>query len=392
MQYKANIRSTQVSLDNIVEYVIHVHVKGILRPAVNKRFSDFDKLLFDLEWAGFSLLPMLPNKTLINHIDGPVIQQRITGLNRVLKLLMKRQDIRYHHFLLEFLNIEFLDKKEIAYAASLVDIGILDGSRLPMLGFACSQELRSVIYTIHGDTSPLARMGKLWAIVEKEPQGSLSAWVPHEGNTWKEIEYVTFTYKALCVKGNSSFVCIGTDVGTLVIYSVVDLKTPKFTLEVHGNMSICDIDLIGNNVVSIGLDGSLRVVDAGTGILLCGGRLNKRLKTGEILLRVKTVVNFAYIATNQNQIFLFDVSKHPHPDFVDVFPLPETAEIEDIAVDENFLYAALKTEICRIDLKSKERELMVAFAGLTARRIFVSEKVLVFGSKGPLECFLSLEI
>ena len=378
----AQITSTVLSAeDGGVEYVISVRLaKQPSQPVtVNRRYSDFDRLLFELDWAGLTLLPLLPGKTLLKHTSGPVLSERIQGLSRFVNELIARPDVRCTEIFRNFLEISDLFPAEGLHAETQ-----MDGSRLPLRDFAVSNKHERKFYVVHGDNSVFARMGKMWQLVEKDELGAFAVLqapnFPDE-RTWDVVGSRIYPQQANCVASDDAYVAVGTDTGRVLIYNFTDgnfscefIAQPKAELELHGSQPVLGVALQFPILASVGFDCALRVYDISQETLQCGGRLKKRLGEGEVLTRVKLVDRkFAAISSNKNHIFLYDITRSPNPELKHTYVLPSSTEISDFAISAEIsddvpeLLVAHDCLVSRVTVAG--RTTVAAFPGVRISRI-----------------------
>jgi hypothetical protein len=385
---RAEIRTTAHSVeDGGVEYVVCVYEKKELIRKVNRRYSDFDRLYFELEWAGFGLLPALPPKTLFSHTSGSVVSDRMHTLCSFLNALIQRADISSSPQFRSFIDCSPISESGLQAESQM------DGNRLPLRDFARTDEHKFAM--VHGDNSSFARMGKLWQVVEKDELGAFALVQSPVTTTeeWTMLGCRTYPNQANCVASDGGFVVVGTDTGRVLIYDMRsgNFPTTATELELHGTQPVLSVAMKFPVFVSIGLDCALRVYDVATNTLLSGGRLKKRMQTdSEVLTRVKLIDSkLAIIATNKNRLFLYDISRSPNPDLLHTYLLPAATEIGDFI--EVSASSFLVAHDCVLSLLTQDqRSTVCAFPGARISRLAKAGDLVAVGTADGVVGVVSL--
>ncbi|KAF4737791.1 hypothetical protein FOZ62_030417, partial [Perkinsus olseni] len=280
--------------------------------------------------------------------SSDTIRTRTHALHVLLRRLIQRPDTRSSLPLLRF--IEFEKHTDVAYASPLQlkiaddagdDQAKLDDPRFAVSGMQVNST-QTIIIAAHEDSTAMARLGRVWSVVEPDELGSVNVYhrvkstggpPPYEGRgRWKCIMRETSSVKmrvVATVEAARQFI-IGTESGTLVGYSLPSTQQPEpkllWRLDAHGPHPITAIALgEAGRIVTVGLDNAVRVVDVvlkptPSGQLYSGGRLNKRLK-GSAYLTSVVVDSYgrAYIGSSGGEVFIFDTMTAPKPTFLHQF-------------------------------------------------------------------------
>lgn len=168
-EFDLSINRAEKKEDKIY-YVILIQYKE-LKYEINKRFSDFEMLQWELLHFGFSALPMLPPKKLLSYTNTDYINFRKRHLNSYIQILFSRPDVRCSSVFLNFLN--FYDKFSTP----------IDVIKTKLINSICPQkfslsdfyinEKANFIICVYEDRSNLSKLGKLWSIIEPDILGQI---------------------------------------------------------------------------------------------------------------------------------------------------------------------------------------------------------------------------
>ena len=347
---------------------------GDLKWKIQKRFSDFDDLLFSLDWEGCVLLPALPPKTLpMMGLSGNEVTARATALEKLLRKLLARQDVRGCKIFRTFLcGSVITGVNDVGYSAGVASSALnadsvkwcdfqisstLDDGRFGITAFqGVLKDNDFVVYTAQGDSTGFSRLGRMWSVVESDELGAFYCWNKREG-LWVSTQQKFYAHKVTCLSLSGiedPYVLIGMETGQVVGFPENSAE-PCLNIELHGKNPVIDITCNKGMLYSVGLDGALRVYDLKNKGIFAGGRLSKRLTSGQFLRRIK-VSSQVYVATNTFEIFVFDLSTPPKPELLDVLRVPPSSCIRDIALAPNGLYVAHDSYVSLFDVKIDKTE------------------------------------
>ncbi|KAF4671472.1 hypothetical protein FOL47_001524 [Perkinsus chesapeaki] len=217
----------------------------------------------------------------------------------------------------------------------------------------------TVVIVAHEDATAMARLGRVWSIVEPDELGAVNVYhrvitettddseesKRESSEKWKCIMRETFPMKirAVSIIEPSRQFVIGTETGAIIGYSLPTKQQPQpkllWKLDAHGPHPVTGLAALGdgNRLVTIGLDNAVRIIDVvmkpiPTGELYSGGRLTKRLKGSSYLTSVALdTYGRAYIGSSGGDVFIFDTTTAPRPAFLHQFASHDGAEITALA-------------------------------------------------------------
>lgn len=324
--------------DGVVHKYCIKLVYGKLGWEVHHRFSEFHSLNDTLHsMCQFQALPPPPSKSLLRPHDSAVLEERRIMLQNWIRLLCARPDVRTSSPFLEFIEFERYTNVTVHPLAPVL-CGVCEDGKFQLSDCVWREATRSVIAS-YEETASMARVGKVWSLVETEELGSLSIWgirVPdgvlpdaslyglHSSvgagrpvfgasnaaavplDDFREIQFDKTVHMAAphrfrCIYffpvQNRLFV--GLDTGVVEVYNV-PFSPSEYTDEVptvlHGFMKETELplhtesllSLRGNEVgpgrfITTGFDKAVRVVNCTTLETISGGNLAKRLEYREHL-------------------------------------------------------------------------------------------------------------
>jgi len=275
------------------------------------------------------LLPSLPSKTIpFIGIDSNGIQKRARELVALLTSLSRRPDIRQSQTFRTFLDYD----SQTGLSTSPHELIRGRTTTDPRYGVVGISTIGDVMVSVHADTTALSRLGKVWSIIEPDQLGQFSLWriargtavtqpsdKSDEANISSDVLRLgeqVFT-RVLPELANSSALSLTTNIfvmgmgnGVLVVYDIESPLAPKYSIRAHGTSPVVAVGISENTIVSIGLDGALRLSSATTGLLVSGGKLSKRLESGEVFtcMHIHQETQRVFIGTNKGRVFIYDIA------------------------------------------------------------------------------------
>lgn len=377
---------------------------------VTKRFSDFDALLQSLGASRYAGLPKLPAKTLLGSpTEQATIDARKEQLRIILQDLILRPDTRNSQQLWQFLNAGSYiagDPRPLQPEA----VRTFEDPRFGVSGLQAAPEA-NLLFMTHEDSTHLSRLGRVWSVVEPDELGALHIWTQSGDEPWTRTFSHTFGIKArsLCWEDASRQVFVGLEDGKIEIYALPsDANQPnaKATLDLHHKSPVTHLSVSSRKLLSLGLDTAMRVIDVKTRELLCGGRLQKRLK-GEMDYLSSGYLDDdqdrAFIGTSGGDLFILDISRNP-PNFLHTLELPSSPVTAMCLFKEMLLVAhcdcvtafSLKPRSCEQNIVPasvyRSKHLHFEEAGILSVAT-ADERDLIFGgfSDGSVAVWLSRE-
>ena len=283
-------------------------------------YSEFSKNS-QLETAKYAQLPRLPPKTLpFMSADSTAVNQRTVGLGLILTKLSSRPDTRYSQPFRAFIDFDVhtnfsVTPHELSRGRMNVD------PRFGVVGFVT---IGDYMIAAHADTTSLSRLGKIWSIVEADELGQLSIWKVLRGSVASSLDSdeaiplgdkvfnKTLPEKINSIRMNQEgkiFLAMAN--GSINGYDIQDPNKACLNITAHGNSPVISHTLLDDgSIVSLSLDGSLRISSTSTGNLIGGGKLTKRLMDGEIFLSMEghRPSGRVFLGTNKGRIIIVDVS------------------------------------------------------------------------------------
>lgn len=158
----------------IHKYCINV-IYGKLEWDIHHRFSEFHSLNDTLQgMCNIQALPPPPRKSVIRPHDASTLEERRIMLQNWIRLLCARPDVRTSSPFLEFIEFERHTNVSVQPLAPFL-CGACDDAKFQLSDFIWCQDTRSIVAS-YEETAGMARVGKVWSLVEAEELGSLSVW------------------------------------------------------------------------------------------------------------------------------------------------------------------------------------------------------------------------
>ena len=303
--------------------------------------------------------------------DGSAVSQRTNELGQILVKLAARVDTRCSEPFRSFIDFDAhthfaVTKRELLRGRTSSD---------PRFGVVGVSTLGEAMVVAHTDTTSLARLGKVWSIVEADELGLLSIYKVQQGSSLTlsdDYDYGTVVSigeklfaRTLPEKVNSmkmnreGKIFLGMGNGSILGFDIHAPGKPFVNIAAHGLQPVIAIDLLGDeSIVSVGLDGGLRVSSPTTGQLIGGGKLTKRLEDGEIFSCLQVFDGRAFVGTNKGRVFIFDVSSG-NPSFLHMLTM-SSYPVRCISISREALLVAYDQYVGKYDMvpKGKEKELV----------------------------------
>lgn len=312
---------------------------------VTKRFSEFDGLLQSLGQNRYAGLPKLPSKTIFGSPnDQAAIEERKTQLRLVLNDLLFRPDTRTSQQLRQFLALD--SHADTAVRSLQPDaMRTFEDPRFGVSGI-CAVPRANLLFVTHEDSTHLARLGRVWSVVEPDELGALHLWANGSDGAWKRLYSKTFGIKvrSLCWEESTRQCFVGLEDGKIEVYSVPsDTLQPTIvqTMEVHHKSPVTHLSCSPRRLLSLGFDTALRVIDVRSRQPVCGGRLAKRLKSEADYLTcgyLDDEQDRAFIGSYGGDVFIYDIEKNP-PNFLHTIELSSPPVSAMGRCNETFLVA-----------------------------------------------------
>ena len=184
---------------------------------------------------------------------------------------------------------------------------------------------------VHTDTTSLSRLGKVWSIVEPDELAQLTIWrIQRNQSSFLESNDIIplgeklysklLPEKGNCMRVNSKGeLFLGMGDGLIACYKLEDPSIPFMTINAHGQSPVIAIEILNDDtVVSVGLDGGLRVSSCRNGKVMGGGKLSKRLEPNEIFrcLALHPDSGRAFIGTDRGRVFVYDILSSDNPQYL----------------------------------------------------------------------------
>ncbi|CEM18623.1 unnamed protein product [Vitrella brassicaformis CCMP3155] len=331
-------------------YVIAVQHRK-LTWQVSKRYSSFDQLHKALKASKHAALPPLPPKTLIGRpIDTQEIEARRKGLQHYLHELVARPDTRTSTPLLEFLEFEARTDMTVTHLMPRRGpVCDLEDPRFAVSGVhywhkALTKQM-DVVIVAYQDSSHVARLGRMWTVVEPDELGAWAIWAPtHAGDdNWHRVFLENFAIKVpcMCVEETSRQIFIAMEDGTIRAYHLPDEEDIQPQLvgsyQVHAT-SVLDLDCSARHLLSIGFDATIRLVKVSTREVVSGGRLAKRLDGKHLTVAaLDEPARRAFLGTSGSDVLIYDVSGNP-PHFLHALTVMSSGPISWLNLSESHLW------------------------------------------------------
>eukprot|EP00930_Biecheleria_cincta_P052125 TRINITY_DN37375_c0_g1_i1.p1 TRINITY_DN37375_c0_g1~~TRINITY_DN37375_c0_g1_i1.p1 ORF type:complete len:574 (-),score=99.60 TRINITY_DN37375_c0_g1_i1:53-1774(-) len=335
---------------------------------VAKRFSEFDTLLQSLYDGRFGGLPKLPAKTLLGSpTDQAAIDARKEQLRIILQDLLLRPDTRTSQQIRQFLDISSHVTDDIRLIQPS-PVRTFEDPRFGVSGVKIATEANLVLVT-HEDSTHLSRLGRVWSVVEPDELGALHLWAKDSEGTWKRTFSHTYGIKArsLCWEGTTRQFFVGLEDGKIEVYEVPPGKfkpEAKCTLELHHKSPVTHLSVTSRKLLSVGFDTAMRVIDLRSRELLCGGRLQKRLRNEMDYLtssHLDDETDRAFIGTSGGDLFILDIARNP-PNFLHTVDMV-TKPVSALCMSQDSLLVAHFDCISVLGLTPKGEERRMAKLG-----------------------------
>lgn len=279
-----------------------------------------------MDIAKYAQLPTLPSKSLpffTLGYDG--LQKRAFALLSILQILASRSDTRQSRPFRSFIDFDTQTNSPESLRELLRGRCAVD----PRFGVVGVSPIGDVLVVVHTDTTSLARLGKVWTIIEPDELGTLSLWRISRGSGITQPTSVsdfdddilklgekvftgslTETAHSMKLSIESATLAIGLANGSIQIYDIQSPTKPAWVIKAHGISPVIAVDILNDTVVSIGLDSALRLSSAKTGKMISGGQLSKRLSFGEVFtcMHIHVKSERVFIGSNKGKIFVYDIS------------------------------------------------------------------------------------
>lgn len=348
-----------------------------------RRFSEFDTLLSELDQRSYGCLPELPPKTLFNLKDTNEAKERQRGLQRFVRELVFRPDLRVSEPVRRFLIIHEVPavdgggplefRPEILRTFEDVRFGVSSIVPIPDL---------MMVLVLHTDMSNMARLGKIWSIVEPDEMGCLHGWVYEGENGWVRKLYKAFPTKVshMCWSADLQQIFIAQETGSVAIFRMVQgdatgnegnwfgnyampsanntggIKLEKVKdLDLHHQHPITVMNLTRNKLLTCGYDHAVRLVNVNNHEMVSGGRLHRRLEEAEHGKEMYLSAAFydeenerIFLGTSRYHVFVYHVATNP-PQLLHTFafnvPMQITADGgRSTDVKEKFVSSIIRDE------------------------------------------------
>ncbi|CAD7972076.1 unnamed protein product [Amoebophrya sp. A120] len=311
------------------QYHVQITSGPTLSWEVIKRFSDFDRLLDQLDSQRYGCLPKLPPKTLARPLDVESATERQRLLQVLLHEILRRPDLRNSTPLKDFLEIE-------AHIPTLGDVDLqpqimrsFEDMRYSASGIVPVPN-RTIVLAVHQDNSSLSRLGRVWSIVEPDELGVFHLWQHGEEKGWERKDDVSCHQKPVCTLYDDATdkVFAGFDNGQVKILGIDMERSMKKifandAVQMHHLASVVDMSLGGGRLLSIGYDSTLRLLDTSSHGIVGGGKLGKRLPEDTYLTTcfLDSEQDRAFLGSSGYDVFVFSVANNP-PEFLFHYKFP----------------------------------------------------------------------
>ena len=306
-----------------------------------------------MDIAKYAQLPSLPSKTLpFFSLGYDGLQRRAHDLLGLLTTLASRPDTRQCRPFRGFIDFD----RQSGSAETLRELMRGRCASDPRFGVIGASAIGDVLAVVHTDTTSLARLGKVWSIIEPDELGTFSLWRISRGSgitqtasteQFADDDILKLGEKvfsgSLCETAHSmklsiesATLAIGLANGTIQVYDIQSPLKPEWVIKAHGLSPVIAVDIIRDTVVSIGLDSALRVSSTKTGKMISGGQLSKRLSSGEVFttLHIHPKSERVFVGTTKGQVFVYDISSGS-PQFVSVMRMNILSPIAYISSSED---------------------------------------------------------
>lgn len=354
---KLSIPSLRVSDDGATHTYGIAVVYGKLRWDVFHRFSEYHAVYDKLLEYSLEAVPQPPPKSIGRPNNSAVLEERRLMLETWLKALCRRPDIRSSSPFVDFIEFELHTSCSVPPLLPHLQAVVQD-PKFQLSDFQWVPSSRSV-FASYEDSASMARLGKVWSLVESDEMGSLSVWsFPHasdynwsrETNETSSTEPYfdklihTSTYqrcRALFFHEATGRIFVGLESGVVEVYRFPSRTqhNRKNTEDATVTETFCGLEkeeqlnlhsesimsIRGNNagpgrILTVGFDKAVRVVNCTTLETLSGGKLTKRLSSGHhlttgVLENASNEEEFLksrmFIGSSNGSVFIFSSMVNP---------------------------------------------------------------------------------
>ena len=295
------------------------------------------------------------------------IRQRGTELNLLLLKLCGRPDIRQSEPFRTYIDFD----SHTSYASVPHELGRGRTNVDARFGIIGLSTIGEVMVAAHSDTTSLARLGKIWSIVEADELAQLSIWKTSRGpGSPDSSEYgepsklgeklfaraLPERVNAIKLTNNGQIV-LGMGNGLLAVFEIQNPSKATASFAAHGTSPVTALDVTKEGmIVSVGLDEGLRLSSIESAKVLSGGKLTKRMESGEILTCIRVVSDRVFIGSDKGRVFIFEISSFS-PSFLHTLSM-SSYPVHRVSTDEqsNQLLVTFDTFANVYDLKPKGQE------------------------------------
>lgn len=295
------------------------------------------------------------------------IRQRATELNLLLLKLCGRPDIRQSEPFRTFIDFD----SHTSYTSVPHELGRGRTNIDARFGVIGLSTIGEVLVAAHSDTTSLARLGKIWSIVEADELAQLSIWKTIRGpgspdtseygepsKLGEKLFVRTLPERVNAIKlTNNGKIVLGMGNGLIAVFDIQNPSKATASFAAHGTSPVTALDVTKEGmIVSVGLDEGLRLSSIESAKVLSGGKLTKRLESGEILTCIRVVSDRVFIGSDKGRVFIFDISSGS-PSFLHTLSM-SSYPVHRVSVDEpsKQLLVTFDTFANVYDLKPKGQE------------------------------------
>lgn len=348
---RLSVPSLRISDDGTTHCYGIAVVYGKLRWDIFHRFSEYLALYDKLLQYGLEAIPSPPAKSIGRPNNSSVLEERRAMLEIWIKSLLIRPDICTSVPFIEFIEYELHTGCSVSSVSPFLQAICQDG-KFQLSDFHWSRTTRS-IFASYEEAASIARLGKVWSLVESDELGSLSIWGLKKyitscvGNTssstssepyFDQILHTNTNHRcrALYYNETTGRMFVGLETGAVEVYRYPSInhhhdpaisetfcgleKEEQLNLHSESIMSIRGNDAGPGRILTVGFDKAIRVVNCTTLETLCGGKLTKRLSSGHhltvgILEDATSTEQFMksrmFIGTSNGDVFVFASMGNP---------------------------------------------------------------------------------
>lgn len=358
LRLKLSIPALRVSDDGATHTYGIAVVYGKLRWDVFHRFSEYLSLYERLLEYPLEGVPSPPPKSIGRPQNSLVLEERRVMLETWLKALCQRPDIRSSSPFVDFIEFEIHTSCRVPPLSAQL-LAVCQDAKFNLSDFQWVPSTRSIFASFE-EAASMARLGKVWSLVETDDLGSLSVWVlsrASDGN-WKtelseegnEAQFDQLLHtntphrcRALYFHEATGRIFVGLENGFVEVYRFPHrtARTDHVQLDDNGNgegtffglekeeqlnlhsesiMSIRGDSAGPGRILTVGFDKAVRVVNCSTLETLCGGKLTKRIASGHhltvgVLENTSTEEEFLksrmFIGSSDGSVFIFSSMVNP---------------------------------------------------------------------------------